>query len=381
MRQIDSDGIRAVLGDVLPCLAMVVIEGCIIALTIMASTAMAHGMSPYVFVVYTNVLGSIILLLYTFSCDTDSSRSQGPFLSMAFLVRVFVLGFLGITISQNLGFLGLSYSSPIVACGMANQVPAMSFIVGIILRSTKFDWRSSTTQARLIGTFVSLSGAIALTLYKGPSIKSHQSPSISFLSLPQRLFIFSSTHENWILGCILYAASSFTVTVWNIFQVGTVRMCPQVMKIISFYSLSGTVQSAVLAMFLERDPNAWKLGFNFELLVIVLTAIFGSLIRSKVQIWCTKSKGPHFVPLFKPFGIPYASTFGCVLFAETFHYGSMMAAFICGVGYYTVLWGQIKEEETHKSDLIGNNKISSPAYDETKEPLLLQEDDDGYSRV
>lgn len=39
-----------------------------------------------------------------------------------------------ITIAQNLAFVGLSYSSPIVACGMANQSPAFSFILGILLR-------------------------------------------------------------------------------------------------------------------------------------------------------------------------------------------------------------------------------------------------------
>lgn len=56
-----------------------------------------------------------------------------------------------------------------------------------------------------------------------------------------------------------------------ILQVGTLKICTQVMKIVSFYSLFGTIQSALLAAFLERDPNAWRLDFNFELLVIVLT--------------------------------------------------------------------------------------------------------------
>ncbi|KAK4402825.1 40S ribosomal protein S20-2 [Sesamum angolense] len=103
--------VRAALREVVPCAAMVVVEGCIIGLTIMASTAMSKGMSPYVFVVYTNALGSIILLPYSFFFDKDR-----------------------ITIAQNVAFVGLSYSSPIVACGMANQIPAMSFILAIILR-------------------------------------------------------------------------------------------------------------------------------------------------------------------------------------------------------------------------------------------------------
>ncbi|GFP96250.1 wat1-related protein at1g70260 [Phtheirospermum japonicum] len=343
---------------------MVVVEGCVIALTIMASTAMAKGMSPFVFVVYTNAFGSILLLPYIFY---DRNRSEEPLFTLPFLVRVFFLGLIGITIAQNLAYVGLSYSSPIVACGMANQMPALSFLLAIILRTTKFDWKSSGSQARLVGTLISFMGAILLTFYKGPTVRNHSFPTPA--TFPARLLVFSSTHENWVLGCILFAASSFTLAIWNIVQVGTIKMCPQVMKIVSFYSLFGTIQSALLALYLERGPMAWKLELNFELLVIILTAIFSSLIRSNIQIWCTRLKGPIFVPIFKPFGIAYASTFGCLLFADTFHYGSMMAAFVCGVGYYIVMWGQIKDEQMHKS----NVRNKTPLTEENKFPLL-QED-------
>lgn len=62
---------RVALSDVMACGSMVVVEGCIIGLTIMASTAMAKGMSPFVFVVYTNALSSLILLPYSFFFDTN----------------------------------------------------------------------------------------------------------------------------------------------------------------------------------------------------------------------------------------------------------------------------------------------------------------------
>ncbi|KAK6116498.1 hypothetical protein DH2020_049791 [Rehmannia glutinosa] len=340
-------GVEAAMREILPCTAMVLVEGCIIGLTIMASTAMARGMSPFVFVVYTNALGSIILLPFSFFYHRKDR----------------------VTIAQNLAFVGLSYSSPIVACGMANQLPALSFILGIILRTTRFDWKSSGSRARLIGTFISFMGAISVTLYKGPVIRNHTSPSFALRAGPGRLLVFTSTHENWVLGCIFFAASSLTLAIWNTVQVGTLKICPQVMKIVSFYSLFGTIQSAILALFLERDPSAWRLELNFELLIIILTAIFGSVIRSSVQIWCTRLKGPYFVPAFKPFGIPWASTFGCLIFGDTFHYGSMMGAFVCGVGYYTVLWGQIKDEEIQKLDHRANNS----SVDE-KVPLLQDQD-------
>ncbi|CAA2954363.1 WAT1-related At1g70260-like [Olea europaea subsp. europaea] len=296
------------------------------------------------------------------------SRLKMPLLTLPFLLRVFFLGLIGVTMAQNLAFLGLSYSSPIVAIGMANLLPALSFLLALILRTTKFNWKSSGSQARLIGTFISIMGAASLTLYRGPTIKNHSSPALSLQSTAapprQHLFVFLSTHENWVLGCILFAASSLALSIWNVIQVGTVKIYPQVMKIVSFYSLFGTIQSAVLAAFIERDPTAWTLELNLELFVIILTAIFSSLIRSSVHMWCMRIKGPYFVPIFKPLGIPIASVFGCFLFADTFHYGSMMGAFVCGMGYYTVIWGQVRED-----DEFHNNRSSS----DDKVPLL-QED-------
>ncbi|XP_051148463.1 WAT1-related protein At1g70260-like [Andrographis paniculata] len=362
----------AVIREVAAWAAMVVVEGCIIGLTIMANSAMAKGISPFVFVVYVNALGSLILLPFSFQIFHKNRSEEGSaVLRWAFVERVFVLGLIGVCIAQNLAFVGLSYSSPIVACGMANQIPAFTFILGILLGTTRFEWSRSSSQARLIGSLVSLMGAICITFYKGPAVRTtHHSLSLS-LSRPPLLIFSSPNQTNWVLGCTLLAASSFTLVIWNFVQVGTVKLCPQVMKIVSFYTLFGTIQSAAVGVFLERDPTAWKLGLNFQLLVIVLTAIFSSLIRSNVQLWCSKVKGPHFVAIFKPVGIPYASTFGCLLFSDTFHYGSMLGAFICGIGYYTVLWGQIKDEETSK--LGHGSKSCSSSNDDLKKVPLLQE--------
>ncbi|KAK3041759.1 hypothetical protein RJ639_000275 [Escallonia herrerae] len=327
------------LREVMPCMAMVVMEACTIGLTILASTVMARGMSPFVFVVYTNALASLILFPYSFMYHRDR-----------------------IAIAQNLAFVGLSYSSPIVACGMGNLLPSFSFILAILLRTTKIDWRSSSSQAKCIGTLVSVMGAISLTLFKGPAIQS--APSHQF-RLEPRLFVFSSTHERWILGAILFAAASLTLSIWNIIQVGTIKHYPEVMPALSLYSSVGTIQSALLSVLFERNLSAWRLKLNMELFIIGSTAIFGSVIRSRVHIWCTSMKGPFYVPSFKPLGIPIASICGCLFFADSFHYGSIMGACITGIGYYTVMWGQIGEDETSKR----GRDVEAPE----KEVPLLQE--------
>lgn len=48
----------------------------------------------------------------------------------------------------------------------------------------------------------------------------------------------------------------------------------------------------------------------------------------------------------------------------------MFSAFICGMGYYTTIWGQFKDEETQQ---MKGNSVSSP--DDVKAPFLQKQDD------
>ncbi|KAJ9709054.1 hypothetical protein PVL29_000837 [Vitis rotundifolia] len=273
-----------------------------------------------------------------------------------------------ITIAQIFAVTGLSYSSPILACGMGNLIPAFSFVLAIILRTTKLDWRVTSGQAKIIGTFISISGGTLMILYKGPLVrKTAFSAPFHHLELIPRLFIFSSTPEYWALGGILLSVASLSASVWGIIQVGTVKQYPEPMTIAALYTIMGTIQSAIVAFVAERNLSAWKLELNMELLLIFLSAIFGSAIRCSVHIWCMHNKGPFYVPMFKPFGIIIASFVSVIFFGDSLHYGSVIGAYIIGIGYYTLMWGQIREDDMKAG---GEGMDSS----EQKVPLLQEEE-------
>ncbi|XP_050372352.1 WAT1-related protein At1g70260 isoform X2 [Argentina anserina] len=211
--------------EMLPFSVMVVMEGCTIILTIWAKTAMTdYDMSPFVFVVYTHVLSSIILLLSTFVFNCRSRSATHPSLfSFGLFVRCFLLGLTGIAVSQNLAFLGLSYSSPILVCAMGLMLPTFSFLLSVILKRTNADWRSPTFQAKVLGTVISIMGAVIVELYKGPyirpsSVLSSSSYMVLFQKAGQYLKFSSSATEHWVLGGLLLVGASISVSVWNIIQ-------------------------------------------------------------------------------------------------------------------------------------------------------------------
>ncbi|EOA35311.1 hypothetical protein CARUB_v10020485mg [Capsella rubella] len=364
--------------EFVPFVAMAIMEACTIALTIMAKTALTGGMSPFVFVVYTNAFGSILLLPFSFFFHRNDRTEQSIF-SWPLLVRVFFLGFTGVFMFQNLAFVGLSFSSPIVVCAMGLQIPTFSFLLSILLGKSKLDWRNTSTRAKVMGAIISLSGAFVEELYKGPFIRpaSTASPTRFLKSIP-KLMVYYNLPDNWFLGCIFLAAAVFSISLFNVVQTGTVKKYPHVMKVASFYSIVGTIQCLIFSLFMERDLSAWKIQPNFDLYLIIATGTFGSVIRTSVHVKCTQMKGPYYVPLFKPFGIFWATLFGTSFFVNSLHYGSVLGAAIGGVGYYTVSWGQLKETEEKQNPNRETKSIKTIHHheeDENKVPLLTNQDD------
>lgn len=75
--------------------------------------------------------------------------------------------------------------------------------------------RSSSTQAKMIGTFASMAGALVVVLYKGPKVLSTVSSRLSNLLDPP----VGSPSSDWVIGGLLLAAQSFLCSLWYILQV------------------------------------------------------------------------------------------------------------------------------------------------------------------
>ncbi|BBG94110.1 nodulin MtN21 /EamA-like transporter family protein [Prunus dulcis] len=226
-----------------------------------------------------------------------------------------------ITISQNLGFLGLSYSSPILVCAMGLMIPTFSFLLSVILRRTRLDWRSSSFQAKVSGTIISIIGAVAVELYKGAYIRTSSvssSPGKQLQVLAQKaLLVFSQNQRT--LGCGWHFAG-----------------------ICFFICLSME----------HHSGNFW------------------GLVRSRVHNWCMSIKGPYYVPLFKPFGIVFATIFGVSLSANSLHYGSVIGSVVIGMGYFVISCGQIREDEGQQDQQCVDERLESNSERKTQDSVV-----------
>lgn len=76
----------------------------------------------------------------------------------------------------------------------------------------KLEASSKCTQAKVVGTIISISGALIVAFYKGPSINAPLSPA----SLHQSLH---SSRSDWMIGSFFLSLEYLLVPVWYIILV------------------------------------------------------------------------------------------------------------------------------------------------------------------
>ena len=81
-------------------------------------------------------------------------------------------------------------------------------------RMEKLALGSLSTWAKILGTIVSVSGAMLVVLYKGPTIISTSSMPSQSLQWP-----LQSTQSRWVIGGILLLIENLLISVWYIIQV------------------------------------------------------------------------------------------------------------------------------------------------------------------
>ncbi|KAL9248761.1 WAT1-related protein [Drosera capensis] len=249
-------------------------EGCTIALTITAEYCDKQR-NQFVFVAYSNALSSIMLLPCSLLVKNHRIREM---LNLNLLTRFFFLGLTEIAIAQNLAFTGLRHSSPIVVCGMGLLLPTFQFALSLILshwlqtskegQARYLEFKHSNQDLRCFGE---VAGATIVALYEGLSVIHIQRFHSGIRQWKLERLVLNSTEAQWLYGSILLACTTLSLAVWSTIQVATMTRFPDMLLMVTSYTILGTLQTAFVDLIAERDLSAWKLDMNLELTIIVLT--------------------------------------------------------------------------------------------------------------
>ncbi|KAF7127294.1 hypothetical protein RHSIM_Rhsim11G0071600 [Rhododendron simsii] len=131
-----------------------------------AKAAIAKGMNPYVFVFYRQAFASLALAPFAFFLESNKPAT----LSLNLLCKIFFISLCGITLSVNLDSLSLNYVSATFSVAICTTVPAITFIMAIFLRIESISIKQWHGLAKVVGSIVSLSGALVYILIQGPPV-------------------------------------------------------------------------------------------------------------------------------------------------------------------------------------------------------------------
>uniref|UniRef100_A0A7N1A140 WAT1-related protein n=1 Tax=Kalanchoe fedtschenkoi TaxID=63787 RepID=A0A7N1A140_KALFE len=156
---------------------------------------------------------------------------------------------------QNCVFTGVNFNSPMLGSAMSNACPAFTFILAVIFRMEKERLGSLKSQVKILGTIVSISGALTVTFYKCPSLwyASTPSQSNSATDLHSTPHFMSSdmlaSASDWVIGGFFFAVASLSIATWNILQAAAVKGYPSGITVV--YCLFGAIQYTMVSMIAE----------------------------------------------------------------------------------------------------------------------------------
>lgn len=128
----------------------------------------------------------------------------------------------------------------------------------------KINLKKRRSQAKVVGTLVTVIGALLMILYKGPIIE--------FIWSKGRTQHGSSGGENqshWLVGTLMLLFSCFCWSAFFILQSNTLKAYPAELSLSTLICLLGAGQSAAVALAVERNAKPWLIGFGTNLFTAV----------------------------------------------------------------------------------------------------------------
>ncbi|XP_075667973.1 WAT1-related protein At2g39510-like isoform X1 [Castanea sativa] len=265
-----------------PFVAIILVQLGHAGMSIIGKLALNKGMNPRVFIAYRYAVATVIIAPFAIVYD----RKKRAKLTYSIFAKIMLLALLGPVAYQNLYYEGMKLTTATYSRALFNVVPAFTFAMAWILRLEKVNIRRRGSQAKVLGTIVTIGGAMLMTLVKGPS------------------WIWPWTYKHG------YQESTSAGNKQDVIK-------GALMMLAGFFCWSGYVN-----------------------LQGIVTTAFSIYIHGMV----IKEKGPVFMTAFNPLSMILVAIIGSFVLVEAMFLGSVIGAIVIIVGLCMFLWGKSQDQ-------------------------------------
>ncbi|CAK9325698.1 unnamed protein product [Citrullus colocynthis] len=318
-----------------PYFAMISLQFGYAGMNIISKVSLSRGMSHYVLVVYRHAFATASIAPFVLFFE----RRGQPRITLKVFIQIFVLALLGPVIDQNFYYAGLKYTSPTFSCAMSNMLPAMTFVMAVIFRMEKLEMKKLRCQAKVLGTLVSVAGAMLMTLYKGPLLQMAWSNNSHITNSNE-----SSNNKDWFKGSIFLIIATLAWASLFVLQNEALKTYKNhQLTLTTLVCFLGTLQAIAVTLVAEHKASVWTIGWDMNLLAAAYAGIVTSSISYYVQGLVMKKRGPVFTTAFSPLIMILVAIMGSLILAEKIFLGGIIGSILIVFGLYSVLWGKHKE--------------------------------------
>ncbi|KAA8518864.1 hypothetical protein F0562_016363 [Nyssa sinensis] len=375
--EVSNEHTSNLLKRVKPFIAVIFLQFGLAGMDILSKVALNEGMSNYVFVVYRHAVAFIVIAPFAIILDKSLSlslshcvcvcvhvfiivlnlffnRKTRPKMTISIFAKIILLSLLEPVIDQNLYFIGMKYTTATFAAAMCNILPTITFVMAWIFRLEKVKINSIHSQAKVVGTVITVAGAMLMTLVKGPVLElfwtngrnNHETNSAINL-------------QHSIKGSLMITIGCFSWACFMILQAITLRTYPTELSLTAWICLFGTAEGAIVALVMERGKTTvWSINWDSKFLAALYSGIFCSGLAYYIQGMIMKDRGPVFVTAFNPLSMVIVAVMSSFILAEKMYLGRVLGAIAIVAGLYLVVWGKSKD---YKSPFPSENKETTPA--------------------
>lgn len=334
---------------------------------ILAKTALNQGMNHFTFSVFRNGIAALVFAPFAIFHE----RKVRPSMTISIFFKIFMMALLEPVIDQNLYYAGMKYTTATFAITLTNIVPALIFIMAWISGLERVKLKSRYSQGKIIGTIVTVGGAMIMTLFKGPPLglpwtkqtSFHQSSSATSSPYP---------HDS-LKGALMISAGCVCWASFTILQAITLKEYPAELSLTALICGMGSLQGTIITFAVERGNFAiWSVHWDTKF----ITALYSGVICSGVAYYVSgvimQERGPVFVTAFNPLSMVLVAILSSFILAEQLDLGSVLGAVVIVTGLYLLIWGKSKDESSCK--IIDKDEEAASTND-----LEMTTKDDGIS--
>ncbi|KAL3818061.1 hypothetical protein ACJIZ3_003966 [Penstemon smallii] len=339
---------------------------------IIAKFALNKGTSHYVFLLeFTTWIGLSPLTWLGPNSTSKASLKVRPKMTLSILLKIMLLGLLDPIIGQNLFYAGMKYTSATFTAAMCNVLPALTFLMAWILRLEKVKLKRLYDQAKVLGTIVTIGGAMIMTLVRGhvigfPWNKEEEEEGSNYYS--NNNINVKDHQEEPIKGTIMITIGCFCWSIFYILQANTLKTYPAGLTLTTLICMAGALQGGALTLVVERtNPQVWSIGWDVKLLAYAYAGIVSSGVGYYVSGVVSKEKGAVFLTSFNPLSMVVVAVMSSFIFADKLDVGKVTGASVIIIGLYLVIWSRTMDQ---------NESVVCTSSSSPDDPIQQQNHDD-----